>query len=46
LRYGSKLRVITRLANKLVSLEVDYWSSLFAIRINMVSIQDMPKTTF
>jgi hypothetical protein len=24
LRYGSKLRVITRLANKLVSLEVDY----------------------
>ncbi len=36
LRDGFKLKVITRLANKLVGLEVDYQSSLLAVRINLV----------
>jgi hypothetical protein len=40
---GFKLRVITRLVDKSVSLEVDYWSSLLVVGINLVSMQE---TTF
>jgi hypothetical protein len=41
LRNGFKLRVKSRLANKSFSLEVDYQFSLLAVRINLVSMQEI-----
>jgi len=39
LRGGSKLKVITRLVDKSISLEVDYQSSLLVVGINLISMK-------
>jgi hypothetical protein len=43
---GSKLRVIARLVDRSVSLEVEYQVNLAKVHIHLVSLQELQKTSF
>jgi hypothetical protein len=46
LREGSKLRVIARLVDRFISLEVEYQVNLAKVSIHLVSLQELQETSF
>lgn len=46
LKKGSKLKVIIRLANRSVNLEVEYWTNLTKISIHLISLQELHEISF
>jgi hypothetical protein len=46
LKRGSKLKVITRLTNRYVSLKVEYQTNLAKVSIQVISLQELQEISF